>query len=79
MAKSVNDIVRYRPKPSLSLDAKDLPAIKNYKIGQKYTITVEVKVISLSAGDEYDYDGDDSSKITRGRFRVTKVEEAEED
>jgi hypothetical protein len=78
MAKNISDIVKYRPKPSLSLDAKDLPEIKNFKIGQKYTLTVEVKVISLSSGDEYDYDGEDSSKITRGRFRVTKVEECED-
>ena len=75
---STEKALNYRPKPSLSLDAKDLPEIKNFKIGQTYTLTVEVKVISLSSGDEYDdYDSKDS-KITRGRFRVTKVEECED-
>ncbi len=81
MAKTVSDIVKYRPKPSLSLDAKDLPEIKNFKIGQEYTLTVKAKVVSLSSGDGYlgDYDDERESKVVRARFQITKVEECEDD
>lgn len=76
MAKTISkasELVDYRPKPSLSVDARDLPVIKNWKIGQTYSLSVKVKMISISEGDEYS-DSDDS-KLTRARFRIVKVSE----
>lgn len=66
------DVVEYRPKPSLSIDAKDLPAIKDWKIGKTYDLCVQVKMVSIDADDEY---GSESSKTPRARFRITKVTE----
>lgn len=81
MAKAVNkasDVVSYRPKPSLSLDANDLPAIKNWTVGKTYEITVKAKLTFMSEGDEYsDYDeGSERSKVQRAKFRVVSVKDS---
>jgi len=75
------DVVSYRPKPSLSLDAKDLPAIKGWTVGKTYEITVKAKLTFMSEGDEYgDYDedseGGERRKTTRARFRIVSVKDS---
>jgi hypothetical protein len=65
------DVMEYRPKPSLSIDAKDLPAIKDWKIGHTYDLQVTAKMVSIDADD--DYSG--GEKTPRARFRITKVTE----
>ncbi len=85
MSKAISkaeDVVSYRPKPSLSLDAKDLPAIKNWTVGKTYDITVKAKLTFMSEGDEYgDEYGEDSEraerkKIQRAKFRVVSVKDS---
>lgn len=75
--ESANEIISYRPKPSLSIDSKDLPAIKDWKIGKTYELVVKVKLVNLSLGDGYDdYPSEsDAPKVERARFRVTNVKE----
>lgn len=70
LASRASDVIEYRPKPSLSIDAKDLPAIKDWKIGQTYNLCVTVKMVEIDADDEYDH-----NKTPRARFRITKVTE----
>lgn len=38
-------------KPRISLDAKTLPAVKNWKVGGKYTIHLKVKQVGAHADD----------------------------
>ncbi len=40
-----------KPQPSVSLSEDDLEAIKGWKVGGKYTITLEVEMTRLSKGD----------------------------
>jgi len=41
------------PKPMLHITSKDLPAIKEWKIGETYTLEIKAKQVSLSQyGDE---------------------------
>ena len=54
----------------VSLDAKTLPAIKNWKVGKKYKILLDVEQVSLSK-DEYD-EGDNQ---IRARFRINNAKE----
>lgn len=54
--------------PSFSLTEKDLPAIKNWQVGKKYTVIMEVEQVSMSK-DEYG-----KSPLT-ARFKVHKVGE----
>lgn len=70
-----DEIVAYRPKPTLSIDAKDLPGIKSWKIGETYELVVKAKVTSLSAGDEYDDYSDESGKTTRARLTIKDISE----
>lgn len=72
LVESASELVRYRPKPTLRIDAKDYPGIKDLKVGQTVTLSVTAKVKSISAGDEYDdYEGAD--KTTRATLSVSKV------
>jgi len=72
--------------PTLSLSEDDLPAIKGWKVGGKYSINLEVEQVSSSKGDMYGPMGSD--KKISARFHVlsattkgeSKVEdESEED
>lgn len=73
---SASEIMRYRPKPTLSVYSRDLPGIKNMKVGETCTFTVTAKVMALSAGEsEYsDYD-EDSGSGAHARLRITKIKE----
>lgn len=65
-----------RPKPTVSLDETDLPAIKNWQVGQKYTINAVVKMTFQSQGDEWggEFSGEQSQKPKmRARFRILSI------
>lgn len=73
---SANEIMRYRPKPTLSIYSRDLPGLKKMQVGKTYTFTVTAKVTAMNVGDsEYaeDYDRDDDG--AHARLRVTKIKE----
>ena len=57
--------------PTFSLSAKDLPEIKTWKVGKKYTLEMEVEMISLNK-DDY---GTTSSMDAR--FKIHKIGEKE--
>ncbi len=63
-----------RPKPSIRLTQKDLPAIKDWKVGGKYTIVLEVEQTSAEKGDEYSDD-----KGLSARFKILKAHTDEDD
>lgn len=79
LANKAADIVRWRPKPSLSIDSRDLSSVKDMQVGKVYTFTVTARVKSVSAGDEYseEYDDNDEKvdKCTRARLTITKITE----
>lgn len=57
-----------RMMPSFSLTEKDFPAIKNWQVGKKYNISMQVEQVSMSK-DEYG-----KSPMT-ARFKIHKVGE----
>lgn len=62
----------------LSLDSEDLPAIKYWNVGKKYTLIVEVEQTSMSKdGDEYGpvnvENGDNKKHPLRARFKILSV------
>lgn len=76
LANKASDLVRYRPKPTINVDAKDLPEVKNWKLGETVTLTVTAKVKSLTEGDGYDdYPEDREDKTPRARLTITKISE----
>lgn len=68
-----SDIISYKPKPSISINADELPAVKNWKIGYRCKLIVDVKLVSLDGDDDF-HDGE-STANPRARFRVLKVSE----
>lgn len=72
--------LKWRPKPTLSIDSRDVSSVKNMEIGKTYTFTVTAKVLALNVGDEYGgyYEEDDEpkeDKSTHARLRITKISE----
>jgi hypothetical protein len=59
-----------RPLPSFSLTEKELPEIKDWKVGEKYTLMMEVEQVSASK-DEY------SKGPLTARFKICKIGEKE--
>lgn len=55
--------------PMLSLDANDLPAIKDWKVGETYEITAKIRMKSLSEGDMFM-----GGKTKRATFEVEDVQ-----
>lgn len=64
------------PKPTFSLTEKELPEIKEWKVGGKYTITLDVEQVSATKGDGWD---EDDSKQLSGRFKILKAHCEEEE
>lgn len=43
-----------KPKPKIYLDDTNLPAIKDWKVGEIYNIQAKVKLMFQSEGEEYE-------------------------
>ena len=63
-----------KPKPSFNIDEKELPEIKDWTVGKKYKIALEVEMRSHSKGDEYGYDGGGEKRHT-ARLVILKAGE----
>lgn len=71
--KEVMTRIPSRPKPSIRLTQKELPAIKDWKVGGKYTITLKVEQTSAEKDDDY---GDEKGLCAR--FKILKATTGEE-
>ena len=59
-----------RMLPSFSLTEKDLPEIKKWSVGKKYTLQMEVEMVA-SSKNEY------GNPLMDARFRIHKIGEKE--
>lgn len=60
----------------LSLDEEQLPELKKWKVGGKYTLVVDVEQVSMSKQDPYESlesDKKDEPKEMSARFKVLSV------
>lgn len=58
-----------RELPRITFTVSDLPELKNWKVGGKYTLEVEVEQVAMSK-NEYGFEEEKELKAT---FKVTKV------
>jgi hypothetical protein len=73
LASKASDVVRWRPKPSMSIYSKDYP-VKDLNVGQTYDFLVTAKVTELNAGEsEFSDDYGDDSTGAHARLRITKI------
>ncbi len=71
-------IAKYeKPKPTFSISEAELPEIKEWSVGKKYTVTLNVEMVSQSQGDEYSIDGGKSKKQS-ARFKILGASPAED-
>lgn len=66
MATTISDVIP--EKPTIHLDSKVLPEIKNWKVGKKYTVHLDVRLTGMH--EEY---GD--KKVVGATFEVNKAED----
>lgn len=70
---STGYLARSKPakmRPEFTLSEKDLPAIKDWEVGKRYSIEVNVEMVNHSKGDMWDSDGKEHS----ARFRIMSVD-----
>ncbi len=77
--KKLSDTVAGKPTvyPSmLNLDEGDLKAVKNWKVGETYTVELEVKMVASSVGNSGMMPSDDADKDkVHCKFEVIKAKE----
>lgn len=59
--------------PTFTMSESDLPALKDWKVGQKYTLCVEVEMMKAMKGDEYPMYGQETDKKVNGTFKIVSV------
>lgn len=62
----------HQVKPTITFTEKELPEIKDWKVGKKYELVVSVEMVGLEK-DEWD-----KNKLS-ARFKVNRVEQEEDD
>lgn len=65
-----------RPKPEFSITEKDLPAIKEWKVGKKYALELNVEMVSSSKGSDWDSIGG-GKDIHNARFKILSIDNQE--
>lgn len=64
-----------RRYPEFSITEKDLPAIKEWKVGKKYSLELNVEMVSSSKGSDYDIPyGAEQKEIHNARFKIISVD-----
>lgn len=64
--------------PRITLKGEDLPEMEDWQVGQKYMVTMEVEMVAIRKGQEYEFEPSDD-KSTSGTFAIHAVGEAEEE
>ena len=62
-----------RELPSFSISEKDLSEVKDWEVGKKYNLSIEVEQIGKEKGS---YMTEDKNEII-GRFKITKIKAEE--
>lgn len=58
--------------PTVRLTDEDLPEIKDWKVGEKYTLVMEVEQLSMRQGDEWQ-GANSKDKRIHATFKITDV------
>lgn len=79
--KSFKEMSKEKIYPTFQLDDEDLPDLKDWKVGEKYTLIMEVEQTSMRQGSEWQGDNSKDKNKIRATFKILKVgvEEPEED
>jgi hypothetical protein len=60
--------------PTFELDNEDLPDLKDFKVGEKRVLVLEVEQMSMRQGKEWQGEGDkENDKKIKATFKILKV------
>jgi hypothetical protein len=59
--------------PTIRLNDEDLPEIKDWKVGDKYTLVIDVEQTSMRQGNEWEGSTGNKDKRIHATFKITKV------
>lgn len=68
---SMSEEKKIKVYPTFRLGDDDLPELNEMEVGKKYTLTIEVEVMSKSQGSEWNQN--DKDKSIRATFKALKV------
>ena len=60
---------KFDPRPSFSVDLKDLPQMKDFKVGEEYCLEVKVKMEDYRSS----LDNQSGKEKTSASFRITSI------
>jgi len=66
----------YKETPTIRLTSEDIPELKDWKVGGKYSLSIEVEQTSMRQGSEYEIeDSDESAKDKKisATFKIKSV------
>ena len=69
---SYSETKKIKVYPTFRLGTDDLPDLKEMEVGKKYTLVMEVEVMSKMQGDEWNQNSDKNKEI-RSSLKVLKV------
>lgn len=63
-----------KPKPTISLDETELPAIKNWEVGKTYNVKASVKMVFQAEGNEWgEMVGQEQKPKVTARLKILSI------
>lgn len=69
---SMSEQKKVRIYPTFQIDDEDLPELKDWKVGEKYTLVMEVEQLSMRQGNEWQ-GSDSKDKKIHATFKILQV------
>lgn len=69
---SFNEMKKVKIYPTFQIDDEDLPELKDWKVGEKYTLVMEVEQLSMRQGNEWQ-GSDTKDKKVHATFKIISV------
>lgn len=63
----------YKETPTIRLTSEDLPELKDWKVGGKYNLSLEVEQTSMRQGSEYEMSDSDKDTKISATFKIKSV------
>lgn len=69
---SMKEDMKRKIYPTFQIDDEDLPELKDWKVGEKYTLVMEVEQLSMRQGNEWQ-GSDSKDKKVHATFKILSV------
>lgn len=70
---SKSEASKIRIFPTFTIDNEDLPELKDWKVGEKYTLVMEVEQTSMRQGSEWQGDTSKDKNKIHATFKIVAI------